>query len=256
MKKAPRKLVVSEGNRTPLYHQLFLILKGKILAEEFNDGRYLPGEHQLAAEYGVSRITATRALKELALAGLVERRRGKGTQIRHALAADVRRGPIYVTGPVSGSSPIGRLNLLDFSYISATSEIAGLLGVIEGSKVQRAIRVRYVTGKPYGYLLTYIPAAIGKNWTKAQVAKTPMRRLLQNHGHEVDRIEEAITAVLAEPQIANGLDVEVGSPLLRIVRISFNQNNQVIEALVGFYPPGRYEYRATLKHNLREVEEL
>jgi len=249
MKKASKKLTVSEQNRAPLYHQLFLILKGKILAEEFNDGRYLPGEHQLAEEYGVSRITAARALKELALAGLVERGRGKGTRIRHALQADVRRGPVYLTEPMMEPAPVGRLNLLHFSYIPAEDDIARLLGIPEGAKVQQAIRIRYVTGKPYGYLITHVPASIARSWSKKDMVKVPVRRLLQRHGHEIERIEEMITAVLAEPDLARVLDITVGSPLLRIVRTSFDKSDQAVEVLIGFYPPGRFEYRASLRNS-------
>jgi DNA-binding transcriptional regulator YhcF (GntR family) len=42
----------------------------------------LPSENQLAAAFGVSRMTARRALVELEAEGLVERIRGKGTYIK------------------------------------------------------------------------------------------------------------------------------------------------------------------------------
>lgn len=49
-------------------------------AKRFTDT--LPSENQLAATFGVSRMTARKALVELEAEGLVERIRGKGTYVK------------------------------------------------------------------------------------------------------------------------------------------------------------------------------
>ena len=67
---------VDEGLPTPLYHQIYLVLRNKIIDGEFVDGDLLPGEERTARSCGVSRITAKRALNELAEDGLVVRERG------------------------------------------------------------------------------------------------------------------------------------------------------------------------------------
>ena len=59
--------------RTPLYHQIFLILRQQILDGVHAVGERLPTEQEITKRYGVSRITAKRALDELASAGYVER---------------------------------------------------------------------------------------------------------------------------------------------------------------------------------------
>ena len=61
---------------TPLYHQMFTLLRDRILSGEIPRGSRIPTEFDLAESFGVSRITAKRALDELAAEGLVERRRG------------------------------------------------------------------------------------------------------------------------------------------------------------------------------------
>lgn len=64
---------------TPLFQQIV-----DSLLADFRDGRVqtgerLPSENELSRLFGVSRITAKKALDELAHAGFVERVRGKGT---------------------------------------------------------------------------------------------------------------------------------------------------------------------------------
>ena len=49
---------------------------------EFAEGGLLPSESELAAAYGVSRVTVRRALAELKRAGLVNSRQGFGWFVR------------------------------------------------------------------------------------------------------------------------------------------------------------------------------
>src|SRR4051794_28521434 len=88
-----RRLAVDAQNRAPLYHQLFLILRSQIYSGEYPEGSYLPSEHALVKRYHVSRITAVRALNELAASNLVVRSRGLGTRVNFAGKGTVIRGP-------------------------------------------------------------------------------------------------------------------------------------------------------------------
>ena len=51
---------------TPLYHQMFTLLRDRILSGDIPCGSRIPTEFDLAEAFGVSRITAKRALDELA----------------------------------------------------------------------------------------------------------------------------------------------------------------------------------------------
>src|SRR6267378_3195123 len=66
---------------TPKYQLLFDSLKGDILAGRYRPGQKLPSEATLVTRSHVSRITVTRALRELQNAGLVERVAGSGTYV-------------------------------------------------------------------------------------------------------------------------------------------------------------------------------
>lgn len=63
------------------WQSIFDALKGRIDAGELRPGDALPSDDDLAAEWEVSRLTAHRALYELARAGLVLRTRGAGTVV-------------------------------------------------------------------------------------------------------------------------------------------------------------------------------
>jgi DNA-binding FadR family transcriptional regulator len=56
-----------------------LALRERIASGEWDVGRQLPAEAELAAELGVGRNTAREAVAALAQAGMLERRQGRGT---------------------------------------------------------------------------------------------------------------------------------------------------------------------------------
>ena len=76
-----RSLLKHESH-TPLYHQIYTLLKAAILDGTLENGAQVPTELQLASAFDVSRITVKRAMDELANDKLVERRRAKGTHAR------------------------------------------------------------------------------------------------------------------------------------------------------------------------------
>ncbi len=118
------------NNRVPLYHQIFLILRNRIYGGDAGAGRHRsPASRSSCHEFGVSRITAKRALNELADAGLVIRERGRGTRVVK------RPPPPAVTSSIEGwlenISLMGmatEARVLDFGYVPASEDIAGALG--------------------------------------------------------------------------------------------------------------------------------
>lgn len=64
------------------YRQVADLLRGSIEREDYAPGALLPSESELAAEYGVSRVTINRAVQLLRSEGMVRVLRGKGTAVR------------------------------------------------------------------------------------------------------------------------------------------------------------------------------
>ena len=65
----------------PKYQQILNELRRSIATGEAKPGERLPSETDLGERYNVSRLTVQRALKELQIVGLVDRRAGSGTYV-------------------------------------------------------------------------------------------------------------------------------------------------------------------------------
>ncbi len=66
----------------PKYRQVYDALLAQIEGGHVGPGGRLPSEADLGRQFGASRITVARAVRDLQLAGLVERRAGSGTYVR------------------------------------------------------------------------------------------------------------------------------------------------------------------------------
>ncbi|MFJ4845987.1 GntR family transcriptional regulator [Streptomyces sp. NPDC088733] len=77
----PADLIDHESGR-PIYMQLADIVAGQIEAGALVPDRPIPAETRLAEEYGVARLTARRAVRELRERGLVYTVQGKGTFVQ------------------------------------------------------------------------------------------------------------------------------------------------------------------------------
>ena len=88
--------LLSERSPMPLYHRLYVILRDRIASGTYPEGSVLPSEFELTEAFSVSRITAKRALDELASRGSGRanaRPRHDGDRPRRGAAAARSRSP-------------------------------------------------------------------------------------------------------------------------------------------------------------------
>lgn len=240
--------------RVPLYHQIFLILRNRIFGGEVRPGELVPGEQELAAEFNVSRITAKRALNELAGAGLVVRERGRGTRVTHRPKAPAVTSSI--DGWLENISLMGiatEARVLDFGYLAASEDIAQALELDPGTEVQHAVRVRRLDGEPMSYLVTYVPADIGRQYDREDLDTKPLLLLLELAGVKVASARQTISATLADSEVAGALSVHAGSPLIEVRRVVRDSSGRPVEYIRVLYRPDIYRFEMSM-NRVRERE--
>lgn len=238
---------VDPRHPTPLYHQIYLILRDQIGGGSYAKDDFLPTEHELIRQYGVSRITAKRALDELAADGFAVRMRGRGTRVQRNAPVPPVHAPIE--GLLENILAMGlktEVELLEFDYLPATAEVAAGLDCAAGTMVQRAVRLRRVRGEPFSHLVTYVPESIGKSYSRRDLASRPLILLLERAGASISHAQQVISATLAGADVADLLGVPIGAALLKLSRTVYDQNGRAVEFVTGLYRPDRYQYKMTL----------
>jgi GntR family transcriptional regulator len=226
--------------------RVYLLLRDQILRGTHARGAALPGELRLAEMHGVSRVTIRRALDALAADGLIERRAGAGTRVagpalpQTGIAADFATlMPELVR---MGQTTTARL--LSFGYVAPPPEVAQALRT--AARVQRAVRVRLIGDAPFSHLTTHVPEAIAQDFSEADLATTPLFRLLERSGVEVDHADQSISATLATPEVADALDLVPGAALIALTRVVHDAAGRGVEHLSALYRPDRFRLEMTL----------
>ncbi|CAM3763212.1 GntR family transcriptional regulator [Castellaniella denitrificans] len=237
----------------PKYHQIYLVLR-----EQLQEGRFdhdgVPGEHALAEQFNVARITIRKAMEMLVADGLVSRRPGLGTwPVRggtgaQGIAPAGKSQKAHLTGLLENIVNMGlrtSVRVLDSTLVGASPSVAEALHVDPGAPVHKSLRVRSTEAGPLSYITTYVPRTVA-DFTREDLEREPLLMLLESAGVEFGGATQTISARLADAQIARHLDVSVGSALLSVTRVVHDVNDRPVQLLLGLYRPDRYQYQLQL----------
>lgn len=231
------------------YHQVYLVLLEQLQEGRYGDG--LPGEMELARQFGVGRVTVRRALEQLAQQGRIVRENG-----RRSRPAQAGRGAVPVSpaakplhGLLANIVSVSRgttVKVIEWRAIDATPELAQALQLAEGDKVRKAVRRRSTAAGPLSWITTYVPEPLVRGFGRAELARKPILELLQASGVQPGRAVQSVSARQADVQVAAELQVPVGAALLWVRRLVYDTGGRPVQLLHGLYRPDRYEYRMEL----------
>jgi GntR family transcriptional regulator len=224
---------------TSRHRTVSLVLSDGIATGRYRLGESLPGEEALAKMFQVSRVTIRRALADLDAAGLIERKHGLGTFVKKKPDPS-EASPLDRL--VSQIAQAGKLDVevIEFEYCLPPKAVRDLLKLKAGREAQRVIRVRRSKRRPIMHLTTYVPAAIGRSYSRKDLGRIPLYQLLARAGKAYRKAQEAVGACLADPIVGPLLKVEVGAPLLFVQRILSTADDEPVEYLEVRASPDAY----------------
>ncbi len=216
------------------------------LAQRIRAGAYdqagVPGERVLALEFGVGRVTVRAALRRLDEQGLVQRRPRRGTSAlsdpdagarRRLLRADVDR--------FLDRGRDDRRQVLAFARAQATPDVAEALQLPPGSEVLRVVRLRTRDGVALTYTETFLRLSLAPYVHRADLERKPYVQLLEDAGLSIGGAQQSVTSVAASPVVAGALRVAEGSPVLKLARILFDDQDSPVQLLLGWYHGEHFE---------------
>ena len=241
---------LSKACPTPLYHQLFSLLTARILDGTLALGLRLPPEEQLAGLFNVSRITAKRAMDDLAGEDLVERRRGRGTHVIYQYSPKPVHAPL--TGMLQEIESMARnssAQILDYGMRVPPQAVREDLGLADGDTALHLLRVRERDGMKFGHYTSWT-AGVEMPFDAAIFENTPRLSYFRQQGLEVSHVTQTLSAVSADAAVATALGVSQGSPLLSLTRRSYQktgaESEQIMDFLIVLYNPEQFQYSMDL----------
>lgn len=231
----------------PLFQRVANELKERMRAGQYPVGIPLPGERVLAAEMQVARVTVRSALQRLQEEGLVTRLRGVGTMpVKDVSTSTHARLQTGLLESIISFGQRSRTRLIYFGYERATEEVAAALQLPKNARILKIIRVRSMKKVPLQCTEVYLPESVAALISRADLSDMPVLSLIEKAGLRFSRGEQELNAVLSPGYEAALLKVDAGTPLLRVQRIVFDEQDRPIQYLIGHYASGHYQYMMSM----------
>jgi len=229
--------------RAPLYHQLYAVLKDAILDGTIVYDAQMPTEQQLIKVFDVSRVTAKRAMDELAAEDLIARFRGKGSHVTYQYVPKPIRGPLVgMLESLIDMAEHDSVRVVSIEKIVPPADIRELLNLSDGQMVHKVVRVNSnEEGEPYAYYVSWT-TGITKAFTKRKLENEARVKLLRENDINLTKMKQVLSAEHASARIARELCVETGAALLSVRRLGHVASGAVVDVLDGLYNPKRYQY--------------
>ncbi|MBD9500793.1 GntR family transcriptional regulator [Pseudomonas sp. BGr12] len=228
----------------PLYSQLKEVLRTRILDGTYPPLSRMPSEAELGKAFEVSRITVRQALGDLQKEGLIFKIHGKGTFVAKPKAfqnVSTLQG-LGESMTQRGYEVINRLR--SFKTVPANAQVAARLQVAEGENVVQIKRARLVNRELVSLEITWLPEHVGKRLEKADLVSRDIFLILENDcALPLGHADLAIDAILADAELARALEVEEGSPVMRIERLTHTADGAPLDYEHLYYRGDAFQYR-------------
>ena len=194
----------------------------RITDGRWGPGTLLPGEIELAIEFGCSRTTVNRAMREVADLGLLDRRRKAGTRVRLAPLRQARFEIPLVRAEVEKSGAVYRYALVQRETMLAPDWLRARMNGVRGDQVVHVVAMHYADGTPYQLEDRWINAA-----ALPQVADQSFTTIGPNEWLiatvPFSQVDISFQAIAADRATASHLGLTAGEPLFCVERTTWWQ---------------------------------
>lgn len=224
---------------TPAYQKVKQLVRSRIHSGQLRAGDRVPSENELARRLRVSRMTANRALRELADEGLVVRVAGLGS---------------FVADPAQRSHPLEVRNIAEeirargnvhsvvvhaHRKLRANGELAASFGLKPGAPVYHSVIVHLENGQPLQVEDRHVNPAVAPGYADIDLQLTTPNAFLIEAA-PLQKAEQRVRALMPDPTVRRLLELGRDEPSLVIFRRTWS-GGRVASTARLFHAGARYE---------------
>ncbi len=211
-------------------------LMRRITQRIWKPGDTVPNEVDLAAEFGCARATVNRAMREIAAAGLIERRRKAGTRVT---VNPVRKATLEIPViriDVESRGMVWDQRLIERTVAPLPARVAARLTLEKGARLLHVRALHLADGAPYLYEdrwinQDFIPAAMEADFADVSANEWLVANAMFSRGDLV------LSATVATPDDAGILQCSEGAALFTAERVTWHVDTPITWVRM-LYAPG------------------
>lgn len=237
----PMDFVIDHNSTLPLHMQVEDMLRRLIERPEYQNGKLLPNEINIAKKLGISRSTVRQATNKLVYERLLIRKKGVGTKVaKNNITTKLSKWSSF-THEMDEKGVVFKNYSIKVSMVVPDKEIQRLFNIGAGHKVLKMERLKGPDSGPVVYFISYFHPRTGL--TADDDFSKPLYETLERDHHIVASLsKEGISAILADNKISKMLKVKNGDPILFRKRVVCDPGDRPIEYNLGYYRADRFTY--------------
>jgi len=235
------KYSLDHKSPVPLHIQAEELLRKLIAEDEFQTGKLLPNEVELAKMLAISRTTLRQAINKLVYEGLLIRKKRTGTKVNQATVSSKSNNWLSFSQEMKLRGVTVKNFELHVTWVYPDESLANFFEIKLDRKILKMERVRGRSNNPFVYFISYFHPRIGLSGDED--FKRPLYELLEIDYSIVATLSiEEISAHAADDEIAGKLRIKSGDPVLFRKRFVFDQGERPVEFNLGFYKADSFVY--------------
>lgn len=207
----------------------------RINEREWPPGSAVPNEADLAEEFGCARATVNRAMRELASAGFLDRRRRAGTRVADHPASRIVLDIPIIRLEVEQRNAEWRHTLLEAAIRIPPASVTARLGLKRTARMRHVRSLHFADNHPFlledrWINIDAVPAA-----KTADFAATSSNEwLIRNAPYTAGDI--AFSAANADKELAQMLEAAEGAAIFVVDRITWNKDVPITSVRLSYAP--------------------
>lgn len=234
---------LGEQDAVPAFQRIKDYLLDEIQAGRWKEGDAIPSEAVLSKQFGVSRMTVNRAVRELTAEQVLTRVQGSGTYVaQHKYQATlVEIKSIADEVRARGHAHRSELHLLERS--KASEPMAKAFGMAAGHPLFHSVIVHFENEAPIQVEDRWVNPSVAPDYMQQDFsAITPNEYLMV--AAPLQGVSYSIEAVSPPREIAQMLHIQSREPCLVLRRRTLSQG-QVASVAAMWHPGSRYQFEGS-----------
>ncbi len=231
----------------PLYVQVKDHIMGHINSGAWAPGSRVPSENELVESFGISRMTANRALRELSSDGYLARVPGVGTFVKEQAARTSLMELRNIAEEIAARGHKHTSQLITREKIQSTQALMEEFEWKTPQSLFHLVIVHEENGLPVQLEYRWVNPLLAADFLIQNFARqTPTAYLLNTV--PVDELEHSVEAIMPDAAQQRLLKTTQHEPCLALHRRSWNLG-QVVTVATLIYPASRYALHSRYKTN-------
>lgn len=228
------------SDKLPAYQTIKRHVLSRIQDGTWREGDAIPTEEALAREFGVSRMTVNRAIRELSDEQIVERVQGSGTfvaqQKYRATLVEIRN----IADEIAARGHRHRSELHKLERVKAGEALGRAFGVSPGHTLFHSVVVHFENDQPIQVEDRHVNPEVAPDYlTQDFTSQTPNAYLMRVA--PLQGVSFEIEALHPPQAVAEMLAMQAGEPCL-VLRRQTRSMGKVASVAAMWHPASRYQF--------------